>query len=165
MNLKFFYYFILFIFSMISWVFVYIKFFYDWPTNIENNKVEEYIWDSVCIKEICFKIDKAKTPQEKNRWLQYVDWMPDDYGMLMIYDFSNINKMWMKDTLIPLDIIWIDENKKISYIEHNAQPCEENKECKIINPKVESKYILEINWWLSSKHNFQTWDMVNINIE
>ena len=50
----------------------------------------------------------------------------------------------MKNTLISLDIIWIDENKKIVFISQNNQPCLEDN-CPAINPGVKAKYVLEIN--------------------
>src|SRR3989344_353257 len=57
---------------------------------------------------------------------------------------------WMKNTLIPLDMIWIDEDKEIVFIYENALPCEEDP-CTVISPSGNAKYVFEINGGLTSK--------------
>jgi len=50
----------------------------------------------------------------------------------------------MKDTPIALDMLWIDSDKKIVSIKKNAKPCG-LYQCDIIDPKVKSLYVLELN--------------------
>jgi len=86
--------------------------------------------------------------------------LAEDAGMLFIFDKEGFYPFWMKDTLIPLDIIWIDENNKIVYIAGNAQPCVQN--CKNYDPPKEAKYVLEINGGLADKLNIKIGDTVNL---
>ena len=72
-----------------------------------------------------------------------------DKGMLFIFDEEKEHPFWMKNTLIPLDIIWINQDREIVFIEKNAQPCPEK--CKIIIPSKKAKYVLEINGGLADK--------------
>ena len=47
----------------------------------------------------------------------------ENSGMLFIFPKEDFHNFWMKNTLIPLDIIWINSAKEIVFIENNAQPC------------------------------------------
>jgi uncharacterized membrane protein (UPF0127 family) len=64
-------------------------------------------------------------------------------GMLFIFDHEAIYPFWMKNTLIPLDMIWLDKNKNVVDV-ITAQPCSEDP-CQIYTPKKESLYVLELN--------------------
>jgi len=75
--------------------------------------------------------------------------LEDNEAMLFIYDSDGKYNFWMKNTLIPLDIIWIDLEGKIVYIEHEAQPC--GDECKIIKPQKDARFVLEINGGLAEE--------------
>lgn len=109
---------------------------------IRNNSEPE-----VCLEENCFFVELAKTSAEKSKGLMFRESLESDKGMLFIYDSDGEYNFWMKNTLIPLDIIWIDSEGKIVYIEHEAQPCGE--ECKTIRPQKNARFILEINGGLA----------------
>ena len=57
-----------------------------------------------------YNVKEAKTEQEKIKGLQGVEKLPKDEGMLFYFDPSEEISMWMKDTKIPLDIIFINED-------------------------------------------------------
>ena len=80
-----------------------------------------------------------------------------DKGMLFIYDTPTKANFWMKNTLIPLDIIWINKNFKIVHIK-TAQPCEEDP-CEIYSPDEDSLYILEINAGLTNELRIKEGDI------
>lgn len=105
---------------------------------IRNNSEPE-----VCLEESCFFVELAKTSAEKSKGLMFRESLENDKGMLFIYDSDGEYNFWMKNTLIPLDIIWIDSEGKIAYIKHEAQPC--GDECKTIRPQKNARFILEIN--------------------
>lgn len=125
---------------------------------INSNKIFE---DSSSIKKICFKdkcfsVELAISDEEKADGLMFRENLGENQGMLFIYDTSGIYPFWMKNTLVPLDIIWLDENLSIVHIE-KALPC--SKEiCKPINPGKEAKYVLEINADTSIKYNINLGD-------
>lgn len=60
----------------------------------------------------------------------------------------------MKNTFIPLDIIWLDQDLKIVFIKENARPCIFSS-CEIFSPSVDAKYVLEINNGEAQKSGFQ----------
>ncbi len=81
-------------------------------------------------------------------------------AMLFIFDKKGIYSFWMKDTQIPLDMIFINDNK-IVYIVKNAKPEKNNKgSLPIYTPPTESNYVLEVNGGQSDKFNFKNGDTV-----
>ena len=105
---------------------------------------------SACVGEKCFKIQIADSQEERENGLMFVEQMLEDEGMLFIFEEQGVYPFWMKNTLIPLDIIWLDENKSIVFIKESALPCKEEP-CEIINPDKSAKYVLEINSGMADK--------------
>ena len=68
-------------------------------------------------------------------------------------------KMWMKNTLIPLDIIFISKDKEIVELKHNMKELSHS----VITSKIKSKYALEINAGLINKLNIEIGDRVYFN--
>ena len=97
----------------------------------------------VCFEKNCFSVELAETNEEKTKGLMFVENLDDNRGMLFVYDEEGEHSFWMKNTLIPLDIIWINSENEVVYIAHNTEPCSET--CEPINPGSNAKYVLEIN--------------------
>jgi uncharacterized protein len=104
----------------------------------------------VCFKGHCFFVELAQSQSELERGLMSRESMPQDRGMLFIFQEEGIYPFWMKNTLIPLDMIWLDSNKEVVFISEDTQPCKVEN-CLIVNPGKEAKYVLEINGGLSKK--------------
>jgi len=69
-----------------------------------------------------FKIHLARTAEQRSRGLMFVRRMPEDVGMLFVYDSPGRVSMWMKNTYIPLDIIFIGADARIIRIAKNTEP-------------------------------------------
>jgi uncharacterized protein len=68
-------------------------------------------------------LELALTDQEKATGLMYRDKLAPDRGMLFVFDKDDILSFWMKNTLIPLDIIWFDAAGRVVDVSPGAQPC------------------------------------------
>jgi len=112
----------------------------------------------VCIKENCFIVELALTENEKSKGLMFQKSLDKNKGMLFIYDKEGVYNFWMKNTLISLDIIWIDSDKQIVYIEHNAKPCGEV--CNSLSPSKNSRYVLEVNGGTMEELNITIGDFI-----
>ena len=64
-----------------------------------------------------FNVKEAHTQEEKQQGLMNVKELPSNEGMIFYYDEPDLVEMWMKDTLIPLDIIFINEDQEVIAIE------------------------------------------------
>ena len=86
------------------------------------------------------EIEKAENDEERARGMMFRKSMPDSQGMLFLFEESRPQSFWMKNTLIPLDIIYIDETKKITTIYANTIPESETS----LPSKGNAKYVLEL---------------------
>jgi uncharacterized membrane protein (UPF0127 family) len=109
----------------------------------EENKITK-----VCIEKNCFNVEIADTAQEREIGLMNREFLALDSGMLFVFEKEDVYNFWMKNTLIPLDIIWIDKDNKIIFIKENVQPCK-TEQCETFGLNEKAKYVLEINGGLA----------------
>lgn len=105
------------------------------------------------------KVEIADTPDKQTLGLMFRNSLEQKTGMLFIFSEPQVLYFWMKNTLIPLDMIFIDENGKIIRIERNAQPCE-TEPCKTYSSVEPARYVLEINGVESDKLGVKEGDKV-----
>ena len=118
----------------------------------ENPKINE-----VCVNNDCFSVELAQTQEERSRGLMNRETLDQNQGMLFIFDEEKERSFWMKNTLIPLDIIWINKDMEVVDIKKNAQPCVQ-EECEIFESSNKAKYVLELNAGQSDKTNIKIGD-------
>jgi uncharacterized protein len=99
--------------------------------------------------EHSFKVDVAESFTERQEGLQQIAELSDDQGMWFVFDKPQMLNFWMKDTLISLDIIFVDQDYKVVNIAHNVLPCSE--ECENYFSENLAQYVLEINGGLAEK--------------
>lgn len=114
----------------------------------------------VCIRDNCFEVEVAKTEAQRDRGLMNREELGRDKGMFFVFDKEGIYPFWMKNTLIPLDIIWADSNGKIVFISQNVQPCK-SLICSSVYPNVKAKYVLEVNAGICESLDIKVGDQVN----
>jgi uncharacterized membrane protein (UPF0127 family) len=87
-----------------------------------------------------FSVWIADTPARSEQGLMYLRWLPPDRGMLFPQDEPRVMRMWMKNTLIPLDMLFVDARGRVVYIQERATPQSEA----IISAPVPVKAVLEL---------------------
>ena len=120
-----------------------------------NEKIEVSIYN----KNITFNVEVAKTIEERSTGLMYRKKLLNNEGMLFIFPREKIIQLWMKNTYIPLDVIFISENKVIVDIKKNMEKLSET----IVKSKVKSRYALEFNAGLINKLDIEIGDKVFFN--
>ena len=99
---------------------------------------------SVVLKGQRFTVELAETQQKQALGLMFRDSMPDDHGMLFIFPAEGLRSFWMKNTRIPLDILYFDDDLKLVSVAANAQPCR-TRRCPPYPSEGPAKYVLELN--------------------
>jgi uncharacterized membrane protein (UPF0127 family) len=69
-----------------------------------------------------FSVEIADEPDERERGLMYRTEMAADAGMIFAYDSPQIITIWMKNTVLPLDIIYVNEQGRVMTIAPDAEP-------------------------------------------
>ena len=94
-----------------------------------------------------FSVEVADTPQERSLGLMHRESMPTSAGMLFVYERPQPVSFWMRNTLIPLDMIFMDETGTVQRIHENAVPLDETK----IPGGDDIQFVLEINGGLAAR--------------
>jgi uncharacterized membrane protein (UPF0127 family) len=91
-----------------------------------------------------FSVEVADDEAERERGLMFRDDMAADHGMLFIHDGEQMQAYWMKNTKIPLDIIYFDHARKLVSVAH-APPCSLGDRCPPFPSEGPALYVLELN--------------------
>lgn len=103
-----------------------------------------------------FSVSVADDVPSRSRGLMHVEDLPVMAGMLFVYDRPQPVNFWMRNTLIPLDMIFADEAGIIQHIHENAEPLDETP----IFGGDAIQFVLEINGGLSSRFGMAAGDML-----
>lgn len=117
--------------------------------------------DRICFSEDCFQVEIVSNQEDREKGLMFREFLEEDSGMLFIFQKESIHSFWMKNTLIPLDIIWISKNLEVVHIEKNVQPCQEDP-CESYANKENALYVLELNSGTIDKINLEIGNKVEI---
>jgi uncharacterized membrane protein (UPF0127 family) len=97
---------------------------------------------TVKIGDQVFQAEIADTNELRQRGLMFRENLAKNSGMIFIFDHIGKHSFWMKNTLIPLDLIWISADKKVVDVQ-TLQPCTKDP-CQSYIPKNDAKYVLEV---------------------
>ncbi len=119
---------------------------------------------SISINEQNYNIWIVDDDDKRQRGLMHVKEMDEKAGMLFIFESTSIYPFWMKNTLIALDIIWINEEGKVVFIKENAKPCESTVDalCHSIVPTSPARFVLELNAGQVQKLGLKVGENINI---
>jgi len=118
---------------------------------IKINSTKEYPITEVCIKDSCFQVELAETLEERQQGLMYRTELQESGGMLFIFPEEGEYGFWMKNTLIPLELIYMNESFGVVEIAQ-LQPCK-NDPCNSYLPVQAATYVLEVNEGFAGRHN------------
>jgi uncharacterized membrane protein (UPF0127 family) len=110
-------------------------------------------------RSVAFRVEIARTEPERNKGLMYRDHLAPDAGMLFIFERPSPLTFWMKNTLIPLDMIFIGGDHRVVGIVENAEPLT------LTGRRVDglAQYVLEINGGMSAQLGIQAGAAVVFN--
>ncbi len=101
------------------------------------------------------------TPQEQATGMMFRTSLPRDEGMLFLHSTEDRRSYWMYQCEIPLDIIWMDRNRRIVEISKDTPPCREAAErCPSYGGSHVSQYVLELAAGMVDEHNLRVGDVI-----
>ncbi len=109
------------------------------------------------IKSKKIDIEIAENEEEQQKGLMYRAYLPDSVGMLFIFENEAPRNFWMKNTIISLDVIYLDSNKKIISITENTTPYSEAGIPSFGN----AKYVVEVNAGFTKHNNIKKGDEIS----
>ncbi|CDM57602.1 MULTISPECIES: DUF192 domain-containing protein [Rhizobium] len=107
-------------------------------------------------KRLNFTVEIADTNEQRQRGLMYRKEMADDAGMIFDFGVSRRVQMWMENTILPLDMLFVDSTGTIRSIKQNTVPYSQD----IIDSMTEVKYVIELNAGVIAKLGIQPGDKV-----
>lgn len=135
--------------------------------NVKNeNKDDERIQEEPYVEielesglKVKVDVEIADTDAKRSRGLSNRSFLGDYEGLLFTFQEDVNNPFWMKDMLIPLDIIFINSEGEIVDIKENQQPCLVDY-CPTISSEYFYRYVLEVNANFCKENNIEVGDIV-----
>jgi uncharacterized membrane protein (UPF0127 family) len=85
----------------------------------------------------------AVTEEERARGLMFREKILAEQAMLFVFERAGIHSFWMKNTLVSLDMLWLDDERRIIHIEADVPPCRAEP-CPSYGPLRPARYVLEL---------------------
>lgn len=92
-----------------------------------------------------YAVEIADDDAERARGLMFRDQMDADHGMIFIHDAEEPQAYWMKNTKIPLDILYFDHGRKLVSAQKDVPPCSLGDQCPPFASEGPALYVLELN--------------------
>ena len=117
---------------------------------------------TIAVGEHEFQVEVAQTPEERQRGLMFREYMPADHGMLFIQPGNGPASFWMKNTYIPLDLLYFSADGKLLEIHSNTPPCT-TPTCPTYRSRSKAvKYVLELNAGRAAQLGLQPNDQLRL---
>jgi uncharacterized protein len=108
------------------------------------------------------RAESAVDTRDMMRGLMFRNSLAKDHGMLFVHPVSGHYSYWMYQTYIPLDMIWMDENRKIVEIVESAPPCKTAaSKCAHFGGNETARFVLELNGGESRRYGIQVGEMID----
>ena len=118
----------------------------------------------VTLKNERFIVELADTSEKQALGLMFRDQMADDHGMLFLFPGEGMRSFWMKNTRIPLDIFYFDQELKLVSVSENTQPCRTQR-CPSYPSAGPAKYVLELNAGKAAELGVKTGDILELHLD
>jgi uncharacterized membrane protein (UPF0127 family) len=112
--------------------------------------------------DLVIPVEIARTADEWRRGLSGRQSLPADQGMLFVFPTPGMYPFWMPDMRFPIDIIWIDENRRVIGISENVPPLENASKPVYYRPPSPAQYVLEVNAGFARSHGITVGDQLSL---
>ena len=126
--------------------------------------IEGYQHVNITLNGLVLVADIAATEEQRTNGLSVKNGLDENEAMLFVFDYEAQHTFWMKNMKFPIDIIWIDSDKTVVYIEHNVEPCSSDIFCPVFRPDHDSLYVLETVGGFAERHDIVKGTMVEFEL-
>ena len=105
----------------------------------------------------------AVTAEERSRGLMFREKLLPDQGMLFVFEVEDYHSFWMKNTLIALDMLWLDKQRRIVHIERDIPPCKADP-CPSYTPQRPGSYVLELKAGTADRLKLKLFDKLEFSL-
>lgn len=111
-------------------------------------------------------VEIADTPALRSRGLMFRDNLPEGEGMVFLFEQTGFYPFWMQNCLIAIDMIWVDDQKRVVSVAHSVPPCRmegctppcNSGNCPNYSPTGDAKYVVEVASGVAKKHQLKAGD-------
>ena len=90
------------------------------------------------------KVEVMVKDEDRQMGLMFRPSLAEDRGMLFVFESIDFHGIWMKNCRFPIDILWLDEEKKVVHVAESVPPCKADP-CPVYNPMRRASYVIELN--------------------
>jgi uncharacterized protein len=109
-----------------------------------------------------FVLEIADTPDLRGRGYMFRREVGANEGMIFVFDEPGPVSMWMKNTLVPLDMIWLDDEFHVLHLEAHVPPCKADP-CPPYASMRKARYVLEVQGGAAAREGLKVGDRVPIS--
>ena len=110
-----------------------------------------------------YLVEVATTDAQRERGLMFRDELATDHGMLFVHDREEPQAYWMKNTHIPLDILYFDNARRLVSQQRDVPPCSLGDACPPYPSQAPARYVLELNAGQAEALHLQDGAMLSID--
>jgi len=118
----------------------------------------------VVLKGQRFTVELAETSEKQALGLMFRDSMAEDHGMLFLFPAESRRSFWMKNTRIPLDILYFDSDLALVSVAADARPCRSAR-CPSYPSEGAAQYVLELNAGKAAELGVRPGDVLELHID
>lgn len=90
------------------------------------------------------KVEVMVKDEDRAMGLMFRASLPADQGMLFIFEASDFHGIWMKNCKFPIDILWLDKDRKVVDVAESVPPCKQDP-CPVYQPLRKAAYVVELS--------------------
>ena len=131
------------------------------PLTASGEAASEQAHGKVILKGQTFSVELATTPAQRARGLMFRASMPANHGMLFLFTQPRRMAFWMKNTAMPLDILFFDQQSRLIAAHYNVPPCRSTP-CPHYSSGPPAALVLELNGGRSAPLRLKQGDILTL---
>jgi uncharacterized protein len=126
---------------------------------------QKYLQTKVTVNNFDLTVYLAMTNEQIIKGLVIKNQLKENEGMLFVYQLPAKYTFSMRGMKFPIDIIWLDNARKVIHIEHSLEPCPSDIDCPKFIPSAAALYVLETIAGFSNRHDVKIGTQIDFHLQ